>query len=325
MKIFTSATLFVLAGALTLTGCSGGGGGGSSGGGGLTYTGATSPVTITAGNAQPIGETSTEAARQVVYDSTGASANPFGAVITDATSSTTQSKIDQIGIDILKHSQANQTPAGVVLSADQLNNEMGETIFCGGSANISDALYNSTTSGSGTVTFSKLCMDLGSNGGGKFTLNGSMTISYKDDGVSAGFEKITYTNFTVTQTNKVLATLNGSESCTWEAGYANESCTSSAYYAGSDNKTYKIENANVSGNDTSGWDVDATFYHPDYGSVTVRASGLKFGCSNHHPSAGTIDISGANGTSINVAFLDCDTYSGSYNAGSAGSASFSGW
>lgn len=317
--------------ASALMGC-GGGGGTDGGGDGLAYTGATTPAAITANNAATIAEAAAEAVQQAVLSEEGVAASPFGVVVTDAASVLAiRSKAGEIGVSILKQALASQYPVGIVLTSAQLNAEFGEALFCGGSINISDAYYNAMVNealaGQGTVTLNNICIDMSANGAaGQYVIDGSMAISYN---LSQGFENVTYTNFTVTESGAILATVNGAENCTFtydsvDDMYSNYLCTFTSYYRGGDGNVYQMQVASLFGDSTNGWDVDATFYHPSYGSVAMVASGLKFGCDNGHPSAGAIDIDGASGTSIAVEFIDCSTYSGSHDAGSS-AVSFSGW
>jgi hypothetical protein len=291
----------LLGGLLVLTGCGGGGGGG---GGGVTYSGSTSPATVTATNAEDIGSTATEGVTEAIQSEEAANNNPFAIVITD-TDSLSQA-VNKIAKDIFNNIGAIELPVGVDLSASELNNEFGEQLFCGGSISVSNSLYNGSSS-SGTITFHDLCIDIGS-GYGQATMNGTVDVSS-----SSTSETITYRNVTVT-VNGQTYTLNGTETCSLNYPY---DCTMSQDYVSNDGSTYRVSDVDVSGDSTSGYYVNAKFYHPNYGYVTITTtSPVLFNCSNGYPSSGTVNFAGAGSSSGTITFRsDCSGYDGTYNTG----------
>jgi hypothetical protein len=294
----------LLGGLLVLTGCGGGGGGG--GGGGVTYSGSTSPATVTATNAEEIGTTATEAATNTI----AAGNTPFGVAISDNSSNS----VRQQAKDIVKRfqaelQQADNLPVGVTYTSDDLNAEFGENLFCGGTV---DGPANIVNADSGTVTFHDMCFDLG-YGGHTATLDGTVTFSYTESG-DTYTDTTTYKNLTVTFNGETY-TLNGTEKCT--GNYATSEYSCSDLYNGADGKTYQVSNSDYYGDSVNGYYITATFYHPTYGYVNITTSSpILFNCTNGYPSAGTVNFSGAGGSSGTITFhSDCSGYDGTYNTG----------
>ena len=88
-------------------------------------------------------------------------------------------------------------------------------------------------------------------------------------------------------------------------------------FVGSDGKTYRIVDLNVGGNDTSGYSVSGTFYHPDYGSVSMTTTTpITYGCAPlPQPDTGEMSFVGQGATSGRIIFQGCSTYSYCYDEG----------
>lgn len=322
MKRLGIASLFMVAG--LFAGCGGSGDGDDDKT--ISYTGSTDPVAITAGNAEPIAEGATEASNQMVQEYEANENNPFGVGVTATTDA--RARAAEIGLMLLKNNQGDQLPVGAVYTAEQLNTQAGEYAFCSGSVAVSDSLENSTgeePSGSGTITFNDLCIvnfdDMGNNA----VMDGSMEIAWGQT-----YSRVAFSNFTLTQVGQPAAVINGEMSCTWEAGTgANYTCTWGSVYEGRDGKVYKVEfelgTGGVYDGGDLGWTVSAKVYHPGYGYVTISAENVKFECGNGRPSTGTLSVDGPSGGSVDITFVDCETYTGTYTTSSGDTGTLSGW
>jgi len=303
MKVF----LFSLISALFLTACSGG----SSTPGTTTststgtsytpasYTGITSAASIDSDTtADAIGSKTAEATIEAITQETAQSSLPGGISIISQDESFYQSLIN------LTKSAINDTielPTGVSLQASTFS-----TDYTCGTIDVDDELYTNYTAGllNGTATLNNVCyqdLDLG-----ELILNGSITFTQTVDSLSIQFTNFSVNDGTTTQT------IDMTVSCDF-----NTSCSFSSDYIGDDEKTYRLENLSITGSGTGPYYVDATFYHPDFGSSTLTTTNaIYFNCANGQPSAGTIQFSGANGSSGSITFNplnDCNGYSGTWD------------
>ena len=312
MKTLTTLFCLLATSAFVLTGCGGGGGGAAATG--PTYSGAATPAAITATNAEAIGTTTAEAASQAITQSAVNDANPFAMGITINPDST---NLNPALIELVRNIGVNaqylNLPAGVTtLTHTQLMNDDPTLNLCGGSVQLSDAIVNSLTNTmtlNGSITFINLC-SIDPNLG-NIIMNGTLTFTETVDTLS-----IRFSNFSVNDGSST-ETMNMTVSCTF--GFA---CSISADYEAADGKVYRVADMTISGADTGPYFVSATFYHPDYGSVTINTSDLYFNCSNGHPSSGTIYYtSSTNGSSGSITFTDCTSYTGTYDDGAAAAGS----
>jgi hypothetical protein len=298
--IVTSTWLGLLAAALVLTACGGGGGGGVTP---LSYTGNTSPAAIDGANAEAVGVSVTEGVSEAI-SSEGADSVPFAASLNlNNANSVISNKITEISRQILADAQASNLPVGAAYTSDQLNTEAGYYAFCGGSVSISDALLNGGTNG--TVSFNDFCIVDPLGSGVDMVINGSITIS-----VSGTTETVTFTNMTVVYGSETFS-FSGTMACSTVSPYE---C--STLFVGSDGETYKASSVTVTGDDVSGYSVDATFSDPINGVVTVTTiTPITFNCVGSMPDAGVIAFSSSNGSSGTITFIDCLNYSVDYDDG----------
>lgn len=288
----------LFAGALAITLLSACGGGGDSTPAAVvpTYSGLTTAAGITATNAEVLSTTATDASEEAIAQNTAKAANPFGIEIS-AANSDINPLIIQIANQIAAHAQANlNLPTGITISATDLGN-----YFCGGSVTTPDN-FGANNTLNGTITLSNVCYN---DGGlyGQITINGTLSFTQTVDSMS-----IRFINFSVTG-NGLSETINMTVACT------STLCSISADFEGSDGKTYRIADLTVTGTNTGPYSISATFYHPDYGYATIVGTGIVYACPNGYPSAGTINISGASGSTASITFTSCDGYSGTWNNG----------
>ncbi|MCW8924190.1 MAG: hypothetical protein OQK69_11260 [Gammaproteobacteria bacterium] len=281
---------------LFLSGCSSDGGGSSS----LNYTGSTTAAVIDADNAETISTTATEAATQAISESIADESNPFPLAVDSSNLPSNEINTTVAAIINKLQNQPGNLVTAVTVGADYFTQD---PYYCGGSITVPDN-ENAT---SGKITFNNFCYSID----GPVTLNGSITFSS-----TATTLTITYKNFTATFEGESF-TINTSMSCNLDAyGYIT-TCTISSLYKGTDGLTYRIDDFSVTGDPTFGFDVDATFYNPTYGSVVITTtSPIMLECTGTQPSSGAISFAGSGGTSGSISFDSCTSYTYCYDLGS---------
>ena len=253
-----SAFLGMLGITVMLAGC-GGGGGSSDGVTPLSYSGSTDPAAIDSTNAVAVGVSVTDGVSTAVNSETTANSNPFGASLDLNNGNSALSRLlAGVSLQVLHDAQSSNLPVGITLTSSQLNSydnngdgvvDASDAVFCGGSISITDALINGSSE-SGTMSFSNLCFDMSILSIGEIgtvTINGSMSIS-----VSGTTESVTFTNLSVSFGGETFS-FSGTEVCdtvTFEC---------STLFVGSDGKTYMTSDVSVTGDDTLGYTVSATF------------------------------------------------------------------
>lgn len=278
-----------------------------------TYSGSTSPATISASNAEKIGVSATEGVAQTVETDSNKDVLPFGVASSENSTANLNQKLRDITYRLLDSKRNTYLPLEVVLDGDDFPADMG---YCGGSITIPDDMYNNTSGRlNGTITYNNFCMDAGV-GYGRMTINGSLIFSETETRIS-----MIYRNLTV-RYNGETYTMNSTYTCDTPS-FTN--CTLSSDYAGSDGSTYRMSDVSVSGDNSSGYSVNASFCHPSYGCVTIETTTpITYNCANGMPDGGAIRFTGANGSSGTISFDSCSTYSGTYDDGSGSITSFSG-
>lgn len=154
---------------------------------------------------------------------------------------------------------------------------------------------------------------------GLATFSGSVTFS--GDVMGSGNISITYNNVVVTDNASGQSqTINGTITCT-DGGFTCDysglnmggASLSNSDFSGDDGRNYSFQgDVTVTGDDTSGWNVDATVVDPDHGAITISAQNVTFGsCGNGLPDGGTITVTG-NGQTATVTFSGCTSFSVTY-------------
>jgi hypothetical protein len=157
------------------------------------------------------------------------------------------------------------------------------------------------------------CTHSASHGGNTYstTYNGSVEGSYTQVGNGFRYE-YRYENFTVTvqgPTGNHSQTFNMSMTCATNDNGTDYSCDYYSDYTGYDSRIYRVSDVDVSGNDSSGYNVSVRVYDPDHGYVTVTTEvPVTYGCSSGYPNAGRIQVEGADATVVTVEFTSCNTY-----------------
>ncbi|NOZ52179.1 MAG: hypothetical protein GXP08_03385 [Gammaproteobacteria bacterium] len=294
---FHKITLPILLGiSVTLWGCGGDGGGGNSAS--PTYTGAIDTAKISASNAEVLGITATEAVQQSVTSTTAKNSVPFGLSI--SASPALLQIIRDTSASIVSNAKARHLPIGMAIHPD----EFGPN-YCGGSATISDEIIDGDNF-SATITYNNICYDDGENE--RIIMNGTLSYFITETAFS-----ITFSNFSIT-VDGITETINATVTCGEDL---TSICSFSTDYVGKDGVTYRVSDFDVNGDATSGYSVNATFFHPDYGSVEIQTtSPVTFNCPAERPDSGAISFTGSSGTSGSMSFNSCETYTYCYNEGS---------
>lgn len=310
-KNFRSGALYVAL-TLGLVACGGGGGGG--GGTSLTgpaYSGSTSPAAVSSTNAEPLGKAATDAAVKSVSSEAATGSPLLNSVSTASDSSVPTSKLIMLTAKIAKQalvesqnvtqSQLQSSLLAAVITSDQLNQEMMTDVFCGGSITVPD---NTTVSGNTidvTMTFNNLCYTDGLSS--QVVMNGAMRLIETGTSVTVIFD-----NLTISVDGQTY-TLDASSTC----DSSGLNCT--VDFEGSDGTVYRMGDLNVS-EDVSGFYVSGTFYHPDYGSVTLSTTTpMTFNCApSPQPDSGELAFTGVS-SSGRIIFDSCLGYTYCYTEG----------
>ncbi len=162
---------------------------------------------------------------------------------------------------------------------------------------------------SGTYTFNN-CND------GNATINGTASFS----GGMNSSHSITYNNLVVTdnatsQSQTVSGTISCTTSgCNYDGLNIGGASLSNSDFSGDDGRQYRFQgDVTVSGDDTNGWNVNATVVDPDHGAITITAENITFAsCASGVPNGGTITVTG-NGQTATVTFSGCSSFSVNYN------------
>jgi len=295
---------------LSLVACGGGGGGGGTSVTGPAYTGSTTPATVSSSNVEPLGKAAADAASQTV-SSEAATGSSLFAVVVESENSIPTAETTRLTVEIARKALAEiqsgtqNSVAGMVITSDQLNQEMMSNEFCGGSITVPD---NTNFNGSTldlTMTFNDLCYNDTINP--IVIMNGTMRLIETDTSIT-----VIFSNLSLSVGGGQAYTINATSTC----DLSGINCT--VDFEGSDGTTYRMGNLDVY-EGPSGFDVSGTFYHPDYGSVTMTTTTpMTFNCAPApQPDTGELAFSGDAGTSGRILFQGCDNFTVCYSDGVA--------
>jgi len=247
---------------------------GSNGGSaGSTYSGNTSAAEISADNKRALAESATYGAMQA----------KSGSQVPNLGGASAQSATQYSNELVLRTEQSTR-------EASSTDNPYASFCTAGGSAS-----YSGDSNG-GTLVFSNC------NLGHGVVVNGKTIISHNSDGSQYSFK---YENYTVS-VDGYTTTLNMTMSCTTDSsGFPN--CNTISDFKAANGQSYRVENASVSGNSSSGYNISATVYDSTYGSVSVTSTNLVLDCSNGLPSSGSITYTSGSELAT-VTFNSCSEY-----------------
>jgi len=286
------ATL-LLGASLALAGCGGGGGGSSP----PTYKGNTAVAKVDATNAEALGTASGEATQQA-----GSGSNlPIFASI----SSTGATDLEALSQKII--AQIRDWPLADLPTSFSLAGS------CGGSVNGSDSALPASGPYSITINYNNYC-DSTIDATLAFTGKVIFTVADVND---FGVFSMQFINFKVTF-NGETTTLNATMSCT------DFSCTIFSDFKSSTGDVHRVADISISGDASNGFNGSMTFYHVDYGYVTVTVTGVTFGNCGAFPDGGSVRFDGVSGSTGSIIFASDCSYTGTYDDGAGGTGGFSG-
>ncbi|MBT8435882.1 MAG: hypothetical protein KJP11_00795 [Gammaproteobacteria bacterium] len=237
---------------------------------------------INSGNAEQLGVSATEAAKQSVLHNTTSGLGFKSAA---------KPGIGSISSELSKNF-ARRTASIPVPGLD-----------CG--AGSADETAN--PDGSTTVIFIN-CDLLGL---GVLVFNGTVLANTSTSGNTTTVD-LDYTNFTIDDGVSIV-TLDMQASCATDNTTMQTSCTFSDL-VGFDGRTYNFSSATVTGDQFSGYFVSATIIDPDHGSFSIVTTGpILFACANGQPNTGEIQFTDDAGVLVTVTFNDCASYTVSYS------------
>ncbi|MBV2122508.1 MAG: hypothetical protein KUF74_13750 [Candidatus Thiodiazotropha sp. (ex Ctena orbiculata)] len=150
------------------------------------------------------------------------------------------------------------------------------------------------------------------NGNYSTVFHGTVEGTYRK--VRIGYQlTLNYINFNVSISNpggSYSDTFNMQMTCiAANSDGSDVSCEYYSDYQGYDNRTYRVTEVSVSGNEASGYLVSVRVYDPEHGYFHVTTEvPLTFDCATGRPSAGRIQIEAANGVTAVVEFISCTQY-----------------
>ncbi|MCU7936223.1 MAG: hypothetical protein KZQ99_15335 [Candidatus Thiodiazotropha sp. (ex Dulcina madagascariensis)] len=302
--------------ALFLLQACGGGDGDPSGDGGdtatISYTGVTNQATLTDENADALARAAASGAKQAVISDQSAGlaqrqSAPDRASLLEALARRTADKL------LTRNQGLAARPAAARVE------DLSSGVCDSGSAtlNYSDASDSSNASWSILFTDCTLTIHDGVETN-TYRYNGLMRGSYaRSDG--GGFRwEFHFENFTVSVSGPEVSyteTINLSMTCTsTSAGASGLRCDYYADYSGYDNRTYRVTEVSVSGGASSGFNVSARVYDPNYGYTTISTVvPVTFNCAGGRPGAGRIAFEAAGGASGSIEFISCSQYVVTFN------------
>lgn len=290
---------------LLIAGCGGGGGGGNGGDDtGGTYTGKTTPATITKSNAEEILQDALNG---------GVSGAGFSAAFSAIEASGQQAgspmvyRIISRTADTVAGIAAERSSGSVPASASAIITEpINETGECGGSVTGTMQVNNVTGDVSGTLVFNDLC-EMGSYSSGTITITGNGDWASDDMDITMNFDDFSV----VSDADDVDATMNGSVRLITDGStdtmtmniYLKDNGTGDYYWM----EDYVLEMYYGDYADTM--EVSGRFYSPEYGYVTLTTTtAFVVDFDDYYPSEGVLIAAGAGNTRAKLTVLSSTSY-----------------
>lgn len=286
--------------AITLGACGGGGGGGGSSA--ITYSGATTPATVTAANGEAVATSAYE---------NGASGDSVAGVLASLNVSSGDGfsgPRTQILAEVLKQdvdeftALANQHSVGIAKATQTVSGSVDGD--CGGTATYSITVDDVSNEFNGSITYSSFCDDI-------YSISGRLSFqgSYAND--TFGSTTLTLDSLTIVADGESLAvdgTVTASQSGATTTVVSNLLMQNTA---GDVFKTEDLTITSVASATYSEVSYSGQFYHPDHGYVTLSTpSGEAFVIYDvdDYPSSGQLVATGANGGTATLTALTNTTY-----------------
>lgn len=301
-----SQALLPILGFAFLTACGGGGSSSSDSADATKYNGSTSGAVISSTNSDGFSESSSDIVTMAIesYE-----AGDTIGVLSVSEPTPSNEWVDAVQEMALSMYQQSQNPQALAINNQTVSGQCGGTATLNGSDTAATITYSSYNTCDGTIS-GVISMTRSTSGA-----NTSVTIRYN--------------NVTVTDYNSVM-TLNGTSTVVYNTNslvdvsgssnltisYNGETrqysgsytCDSRGYCTYRENlvsngEVYQTEDLEVSGNSSTGYDVSATFYDPDYGYVSLEANNVTL-CEDGI-SSGTITLSDNSGNTLVIVYSGC--------------------
>ncbi|WP_111641411.1 hypothetical protein [Marinimicrobium alkaliphilum] len=203
-----------------------------------------------------------------------------------------------VSLDQAHNERVGDTSLGLIAQA-QPSGASTQTIEgeCGGNAQFN---FEDGDTQVGHIQYNNFCAGESDD---TVVINGRVDFEMSDS-----FYEVRYNNVTFTYLGETH-TLNSTISC--DLGGTGE-CSYSSDFSGSDGRTYRASNTQVSGNESTGYNVSARVYDPDHGYVDYQASGITL-CSGGGIGSGNITVSDSSGSVLEITFTSCDSMTVTYD------------
>jgi hypothetical protein len=268
------------------------------------YSGETGQATLTSENAEDLSTAAASGAKQAI----NSDSVPVVPARSDSPVSRDEILEAHAGLvrRILNGDYSNNAARGATAAREE---NLTSTLCDSGSI---IATYPDSGAGNWSIAYNQ-CTRTVSYGGHTYSTSYNGTVEGTHTQAGNGFRyEYQYENFTVaiqSPTGNHSWTFNMSMTCTANEGGTNFSCEYYSDYQGLDNRIYRVSNVDVSGNESTGYNVSVRVYDPDHGYVTVTTEvPVTYGCTNGYPDAGRVHVEGANGTVVTVEFTSCSAY-----------------
>lgn len=233
--------------AAMLVGCGGGGGGDSA-----TGTTTATAAEITSDNVDDLAIAATEASKRAVDSNSSAGS------------------IDLSGL--IGKTSSDETVAQTIMDKVMSSVREASVDACPGGGSATENFSSDFTSG--TITYNDCNDGYGSIISGTATFSGDpnsiTTFTYTFD--------LTVTDVATGQSQPVTGTITCNANGCTENLNTGEASIANSDFSGDDGRNYSFEgDVTVTGDDTSGWNVNATVVDPDHGAITISAENVTFG------------------------------------------------
>lgn len=261
----------ILLSGLLLVACGGGGGGTAAVTG---YTGPTTQASISADNQASLAVAATAGASQAIAENAAQDAVFRPAPVTAFVLSFSQQIYTQL-------TTANRTA----------NQPVDNVCLLGGSLDVTSNQDETQI----TMIFTN-CTVIGGNGE---VVNGTVFVTSDPQNIN---------NFSIRFVNVRVQYLGESYTINMTISCNSLGCTWSSDFTGPDGRIYRTENAVVSSFGANTFNINATVYDPDNGSIAISGTVTYGGCAGGVPSSGSLTLTGSSTTSGSVTFNSCESF-----------------
>ncbi len=287
-----SRAIFTLALIGALANCGGGGGGGGSSSGIDTYSGNVSAATASEDNKGDLADAARYGTSYAIENDGQDVSVPFKPGMPSADIK------DIIDNTLRTAAETQQSPVGFQFTEDCGSSGSMTIDFVGVSQNATTIPTNGTI-----IAYYDNCSEYQ----GDFVIDGTMRMEYTGFSQEQGFYQTYTVSFNLTYDGNpytgVISCTNYGETCTFNQDFTIEGVS------------YRVEDSSVSSGSTAdAYNVSATIYHEEEGSISIVAEDVTID-ANGNVCSGTISVydSSSDVAVITVDFPDCSTFTLTYN------------